>query len=242
MKHYITLIILFFSNNCLAQELDIFQKDFIYQKNSISTRIMYCTNGDKLQKEIVTNYDTKGRLTKRFWFWNGESNFHNVETFYYLDSYLLSRIINSFADSTEETTRFFYENSVLKSSLTVDLNKDTIDYHNYSTRNQVIKTWYMNGKPYRYDTTIYEKPNAKMEYYGIDYSSNNPKYLRWHYRFKNHFDISENLIRTEFKSKLPTTNFTKYVYDKRDLLIKKEEVILSQKQERALRTYYFIYE
>jgi len=155
---------------CSSQELDTFQNDSVYSKNSISRCIMYVVNDNALQKELVTNYNKQGKLIQRTWFWNGDTKFHNTEIFRYSKSGILTTITDSFVDKHVERTKFIYQNKVLTTSVEIDQNGDTTDYRLYPKKGLTIQGWYMSGKPYRYDTTLFEKENIKIEYYGIDYS------------------------------------------------------------------------
>lgn len=100
----------------------------------------------------------------------------------------------------------------------------------------------MEGTSYRYDTTIFEKENVKLEYYGIDCSENTGNCHRWHYKLSNDFDLHGNLIKVTSKVETPNTSFTSYVYDKRNLLTKKQEVVYIKKREVIRAEYYFTYE
>ena len=203
---------------------------------------MYIKNGKNLQKEQVIRYNKKGQMITRTWFWNGEKNFHNTESFYYSISVQLKSINNSFADGTVEKTFYIYTNQSLKYSVSINQNKDTVDYQTYPNQKKVIKRWYMDGQAYRFDTTIFEKENVKLEYYGIDYNSVDSIPMKWHYIFKNKFNNNGSLIRTEYTSSVPTNSYTNYSYDKRGLLIKKEDVFYIKKEPGILLTYYFSYE
>jgi len=171
--------------------------------------------GKEKQKELVTYYNPSGQKTKQYWYWNGEDKFHNVETFTYSENGTLTSLIDSFANGNIEMTNYVYENNVLKSQVTLNQQNDTCDFRVYPSRNVTIKCWYMQGKPYRIDTTVFEKENAKSEYYGTDYSDN----TKWHYRFSNKFDSKGNLTSVEN----PHVSSTSYSYDNRNLLVKKQE-------------------
>lgn len=226
---------------CYSQELDIFQNDTIYAKNRISTRTMYSVNGSTLQKEIVTHYNFRGQKIKQFWFWNGEKDFHNVETFNYSNNGQLSSLIDTSADANIEITTFYYENNNLQKRITLN-DKDTSDFRTYPNQSTTIKCWYMAGKPYRFDTTIFEKENVKLEYWGSEISQNPDKIFRWHYNFKNEFDEKGNLVKVSAKVEKPYKSFTRYIYDERGLLIKKQEIIFIKKKETIQMQYYFTYD
>jgi len=227
---------------CNSQELDIFQNDSIYSKNRIAVRRMYSINGPTLQKEIVTYYNPSGQKVKQFWYWNGDKDFHNVETFQYSKDGAISRLVDSFADGNIQTTNYFYENNTLIGQVTTDQNNDTCDFRTYPNKTTTIQRWYMNGKPYRYDTTVFERENVKLEYYGIDCSDNIGKGDSWHYKFSNDFDSHGNLLKVSSKVEKPYTSFTRYVYDKRNLLIKKQEIFYIKKRETIRTEYHFTYE
>ena len=107
MNHLVTVLAILTCHFCYSQEKDIFQNDSIYMKNKIAVRIMYSINDGALQKEMVTQYNSRGQIIKQYWFWNGDSNFHNVETFYYSTLNLLTTLIDSFSDGSLEKTRLF---------------------------------------------------------------------------------------------------------------------------------------
>lgn len=226
---------------CYSQELDIFQSDTIYSKHKISKRTMFSVNGSTLQKEIVTHYNFTGQKIKQFRFWNGEKEFHNVETFYYSNNGQISSLIDSSADGNVEITVFFYNNADLQKRITLN-NNDTTDLRTYPNQNTTIKCWYMAGKPYRFDTTIFEKQNAKLEYWGSTISQNPYKVFRWHYNFKNEFDEHGNLVKVSAKVEKPYRSFTRYIYDERGLLITKQEIIYIKKKETIQMQYYFTYD
>ena len=198
---------------------------------------MFSVNDNTLQKEIVTHYNSAGKKVKQFWYWNGESDFHNVETFYYLNDGLISSLIDSSADGNIETTTYNYENGNLKNQITLNKQHDTSDFRFYTEKNITIQRWYANGKPYRFDTTIFEKENVKLEYYGTDNSDS----LKWHYKFSNEFDSNGNLIKVALKVEKPYNSFTRYTYDNRNLLIKKQEIFFIKKKEAVQTEYYFTY-
>jgi len=203
---------------------------------------MYLINGSTLQKQLVTYYNTKGQKVKQFWFWNGENQFHNVETFYYSNNGQLTFLIDSTADGNIIFTTFYYDDNynLIKS---VSLNKnDTTDFLTYPNKNTTIKCWYMEGKPYRFDTTIFETATAKMEYWGSEKSQDHDKLFGWHYNFKNEFDEKGNLVKASEKIKKPYKYYTRYIYDERGLLIKKQEIISKRKKETIQSQYYFTYE
>jgi len=57
----------------------------------------------------------------------------------------------------------------------------------------------MTGKPYRFDTTIFESETAKLEYFGSEKSQNPDKLFKWHFNFKNEFDEKGNLVKVSAK-------------------------------------------
>ena len=203
---------------------------------------MYSVNGGILQKQIVTYYNSKGQKVRQFWFWNEEKEFHNVESFYYLDNGLISSLIDSSADGDVEKTTFYYNNSnILQKRVTLS-NTDTTELRTYPNENITIKCWYMSGKPYRFDTTIFEKENAKLEYFGSEKSSSSDKDFTWHYKFKNEFDEKGNLIKISARVEAPYKSFTRYIYDENGLLTKKQEIIFRKRKEIIQTQYYFTYE
>lgn len=238
MKHLVIILAFFSSTFCKAQELDTFQNDSIYAKNSISMRTMHRMNGSKLQKEQVIRYNLSGQMIKRVWFWNGETEPHNIETFNYSNEGLLISVIDSFADGNIEIKTIDYQNDKLVSAVTLDLNKDTVYFCLYPSQRTTIKRWYQSAKPYRFDTTIFERQNIKLDYFGIDTADN----IRWYYKFINEFDESGNLIKVSAKVESPYKTYTRYVYDKRNLLTKKEEVFLRKKKPVVAVSTYFTYE
>jgi len=185
---------------------------------------MYSVYDSTLQKELVTYYNSAGKKIKQFWYWNGDSNFHNVEIFYYSKRELISSLIDSFADRNLETTSYFYENNNLKDQITLDQNNDTCDFRSYPNEKTTIERWYRDGKPYRYDTTIFERENIKLEYYGLEISQNPDDFSRWHYKFFNQFDSNGNLVKVFFGG-TSINSFTKYTYDNQNLLKTKQEVL-----------------
>ena len=202
---------------------------------------MYSVNGSTLQKELVTHYNSAGQLSKLFWYWNGEKDFHNFETFYYSNNRQISSLIDSSADGNVEITTYYYESNNLQKRITLN-NEDTTDFRTYPNISTSIKSWYMAGKPYRFDTTIFEKENAKLEYFGSEISQNPYNVFRWHYNFKNEFDEKGNLVKVFAKVEKPYKSFTKYIYDKRGLLLKKQEIIFIKKKEIIQMQYYFTYD
>jgi hypothetical protein len=235
MRRTIPVILSFFLFHCsYGQELDTYQNDSIYALNKISLTTMYSVQGKEKQKELVTYYNSRGQKTKQYWYWNGEEKFHNVETYLYSKNGMLTSLIDSFADGNIKKTNYVYENSVLKWRVTLNQKKDTCDFRFYPNENTTIKRWYMDGKPYRYDTTVFEKENVKLEYYGIDYSDG----AEWHYKFWNQFDLKGNLIRVE---SLPIS-ITTYNYDSRNLLVKKQERFKFSRKQRIKMEYYFEYQ
>lgn len=203
---------------------------------------MYAVNGSTLQKEIVTHYNPAGKKVKQFWYWNGEKDFHNVETFYYSNNGQLSSLIDSSADGNIEITTFYYDdNHNLQKRVSLRDN-DTTEFRTYPNKNTTIKCWYMSSKAYRFDTTIFEKENAKLEYFGSEISRNTEKAFKWHYHFKNDFDQKGNLIQVSAKIERPFKSFTRYIYDKRGLLIKKQEIMFIKKKATIQSQNYFTYE
>ncbi|AEW00097.1 hypothetical protein A4D02_28815 [Niastella koreensis] len=203
---------------------------------------MYHMNGGTLQKDLVTHYNAAGQKTKQFWFWNGESRFHNVETFYYSRNGLPSSLIDSFADGNIEITTYYYDsNRNLKKRVTLN-KKDTIDFWTYPNKHTTIQRWYMEGKPYRFDTAIYEAETAMLEYFGTNKSQNAARGFKWHYKFKNKFDGKGNLVTVYAKVEKPYNSFTKYIYNKRGLLLKKQEIISVNKKKEIQTEYYFKYD
>ncbi len=79
----------------------------------------------------------------------------------------------------------------------------------------------MNRRPYRFDTTVFERENVKANYYGYDY----PDSIKWNYKYLNQFDSNGNLVKVSLKVAGPHTSFTSYSYDSRNLLFKKQEQI-----------------
>jgi hypothetical protein len=242
MRHLLIILATATCQVCYCQELDIFQNDSIYSKNRISVRTMYHINGHELQKELVTYYNSSGQKIKQFWYWNGDKDFHNVETFQYSKNCSILRLIDSIGDSEVQTTKYYYENNTLTRQIMIDQNNDTCDFRIYPNAKTTIKRWYKEGKPYRYDTTNFEKENVKIEYYGIECSGEPGKCHSLHYRFSNVFDSYGNLVKVSSKVERPYTTFTRYVYDKRNLLIKKQEILYIKKKETINTEYYFLYE
>ena len=150
------LIFVFFFNNSCSQELDTYQNDSIYAKNKISRRTMYFVFGDSSQKETVTEYNPSGKMMRQFWYWNGEKDFHNVETFYYPGNGVIFRATDSTKDGNIKLTTYNYENGILKSQVTFDELHDTCDFRVFPQKNITIRRWYRDGKPCRYDTTVFE--------------------------------------------------------------------------------------
>ena len=203
---------------------------------------MYSVNGSTLQMEIVTHYNPAGQKIKQFWYWNGENDFHNVETFYYSSNGQLSSLIDSSANGKIEITTFYYDDyQKLQERVSLSDN-DTTDFRTYPNENTTIKCWYISGKPYRFDTTIFEKENVKLEYFGSENSHSSDKAFKWHYKFKNGFDEKGNVIKVSVKVEKPYKSFTKYIYDERGLLIKKQEIISHKRKETIQTQSYFTYE
>lgn len=242
MRTFLFIISILTLYNCYSQELDIFQNDSVYSKNKISSRTKYSVNGSTLQKELVTYYNQAGQKTKQFWFWNGDKNFHNVETFIYSTNGQLSSLIDSSADATVEITTFYYDNSQnLKKRVSLQ-GADTTDVRVFPTKNTTIKRWYRSGKPYRFDTTIFEAENVKLEYWGSEISPNSDKEFKWHYIFYNEFDKQGNLTKVSANVERPHKQFTQYIYDKRGLLLRKQEIIFKLKKKIIQTEYYFTYD
>ena len=241
MRHLLTILAIYTFQISYSQELDIFQNDSLYSMNKISSRTMYSLKDTSLQKELVTTYNPTGQKSKQFWYWNGDSNFHNVQTFYYSSTGLISSLIDSFANGTVEITNYFYDNNLLKHQVTLDQNNDTCDFRFYPSKNMTIKRWYMDGKPYRYDTTIFERKNIKFEYYGMERYSGSNDLSRWHYKYINQFDTSGNLVKISFGGRANNST-TKYTYDNRNLLKYKDDVLMKQGKIAMRMQYTFIYE
>jgi hypothetical protein len=241
MRTLLSIIAILTLHNCYSQELDIFQNDSIYFKNKISTRTMYAMNDGKLQKELVTHYNRSGQKIKQFWYWNGEKKFHNVETFYYSNNGQLSSLIDSSADGNIEITTYYYDDTHnLLKRVSLDGN-DTTDVRTYPNQNTTIQRWYRTGKPYRFDTTIFASETAKMEYFGSKKSQNPDELSKWHYNFRNEFDVKGNLVSVSANVETPYKSLTRYTYDKRGLLIKKQEIILMKEKETIKMQYSFTY-
>ena len=202
---------------------------------------MYSVFDSTLQKELVTYYNSAGQKVKQFWYWNGDPNFHNVETFCYLNNGLISSLTDSFAEGNIETTRYFYENNNCKLQVTLNKHNDTCDFRSYPNKNTTIKRWYREGKPYRYDTTIFEKENVELEYYGTENSENPDDITRWHYKFLNRFDLNGNLVKV-FSGGLLANSFTEYIYDNQNLLKKKQQVFINKGKVSLRMEYSFTYE
>ena len=115
--------------------------------NKIAFRTMYSVNGSTLQKELVTHYNSAGQLSKQLWYWNGEKDFHNVETFYYSNNGQISSLIDSSADGNVEITTYCYDSNNLQKRITLN-DKDITDFRTYPNKSTTIKCWYMAGKPY----------------------------------------------------------------------------------------------
>jgi hypothetical protein len=233
MRAILFLILIFICEISSGQELDIFQNDSIYARNKISSRTMYSVDGKTKQKELVTHYNISGQKIKQYWYWNGDKKFHNVETFIYSPNKVLTSLINTFADGTTETTKYVYEKGVLKWEVTIDKKGDTCDYRIYPNKMTTIKRWYRDGKIYRVDTTIFEKDNIKLEYFGTEYSNNS----KWHYKFINEFDTRGNLLRAENRG----ISLANYSYDNKDLLRTKTEVFKFSGNQSMKTEYVFDY-
>ena len=237
MRHIAILVFIFLFEHSYSQELDIYQNDSIYAKNKISKRTMYSVNGETIQKEIVTQYEASGKKLRQFWYWNGEKDFHNVETFYYSNKGLLSSLTDSSANGNVEVTTYNYDNGILRNQVTFNQLHDTSDFRLYPEKNITIQRWYVDDKPYRFDTTLFEQENVKLEYYGIDNSYNS----KWHYSFLNEFDSNGNLVKVLLKQD-PHSSFTKYIYDSRNLLIKKQKILFATHEKAIQSEYLFTYE
>jgi hypothetical protein len=203
---------------------------------------MYSINGSTLQKELVTYYNQAGQKIKQFWYWNGDKDFHNFETFHYSANGQPSSLIDSSADGNVEITTFYYDDSHNLQKRVSLQETDTTDVRTYPNKNTTIKRWYMSGKPYRFDTTIFEAENAKQEYWGSEKSQNSDKDFKWHYNFDNEFDKQGNLIKVSAKVERPHKQFTQYIYDTRGLLIRKQEIIFKRKKKIIQAEYYFTYD
>jgi hypothetical protein len=242
MRILLTIFALLTIEKCFSQELDIIQNDSLYFKNKVTMRTMYSINGSDLQKELVTFYNQIGQKTKQFWYRNGEKDFHNVETFYYSNKGNLTSIIDSNQDGVIEITTINYDkkNNLLNR---ITLNKnDTIDFQIYPNQKTLIKCWYMGGKPYRVDTTIYETTSAEIEYFGLDKLHDCNKPFKWHYYYKNEFDKKGNLIKASGKLQKPFKSFGEYMYNKKGLLINKQTIIYNGNKSKTRMQYYFTYE
>ncbi len=241
MRNIIITIIFYLPKFCTAQELDTLQADSIYAKNAVSRRIMYVLYDNTLQNELVTDYNKHGQMTQRTWFWNGETNFHNSEFFQYNASGSLAAIVDTFVDKHVTRTKFIYQNKVLTASVEIDQNGDTVNYRMYPSEEQTIHRWYRSGKPYRYDTTLFEKRNVKIAFNGKEASFFNSQDLVWHYIYNNYFDAWGNLIRTDYQTDTNAYSSIKYFYNDKGLLLKKESVSNNRAGKRN-ETYYFVYE
>lgn len=241
MKLLIVIIAILGFGSCYAQSFNVFQVDSVYSINKVKARTMYSVRQTGLQKEIVTYYDQLGRKLRQLFFWNGEKDFHNVETFYYSKSGVLSELIDSFANGDIHKTHFLYNHNTLMAQCTIDQKSDTIAFRSYPREDIEIKSWYQDGKPYRFDTTIFEKENVTLKYFGVEHSSSN-EIVRWHYRFFNTFDKNGNLIKVSSNINYFKKSFTRYFYDERSLLVKKQEVIVQDNKEVIDEEYIFKYE
>jgi hypothetical protein len=237
MRIYIVILLLFSFCESYSQELDTYQNDSIYSKNKIYVRTMYTDIGDTLQKELVTYYNSHGKKLKQSWFFNGDLSANNTESFYYLNNGLLSYIINSIADGDTKKTTLFYDNNILKYQVTINSKKDTTDLRSFPGKTTTIQQWYDDGKPYRFDTTDFEKENVKIEYRGVD----NIDGLRWRYNYVNSFDSHGNLIKVDGYLHGLIISSAKYFYDTRQLLIKKEETTFFSTKQHMTIIYTFIY-
>lgn len=199
---------------------------------------MYSVQGKEKQKELVTYYNSRGQKTKQYWYWNGDEQFHNVETFIYSHNGTLTSLIDSSADGNIEKTHYVYKNNILKWKVTLNQQNDTCDFRLYPGKNISIKRWYMEGKLYRIDTTIFERKNVKLEYCGFDYSDN----IKWHYKFLNQFDVNGNLLKVSAKLEGSKNSFTIYSYDNRNLLVKKQEQMQFNSQQIIKAEYNFEYQ
>ena len=194
---------------------------------------MYSVDGKARQKELVTYYNATGQKIKQYWYWNGDKHFHNIEIFIYSPNKVLTSLINTFADGSIETTKYVYENRVLKWELTINQKGDTCDYRIYPNKATTIQRWYREGKLYRVDTTIFEKENVKLENFGTEYSNNS----KWDYKFINVFDAKGNLVRVENRG----ISLANYSYDIRNLLKAKKEVFKFSGNQSINMEYVFEY-
>lgn len=242
MKLFLSIIFIITFDVCYSQELDIFQDDSIYRKNKISTRTMFQLNRDMLQKEIVTYYNLKGQKVKQFWFRNWDKEYNNVETFIYSENGLLINIIDSSREKDIETTTFYYNLDKTPQKRVSIKKTDTSEFRIYPDRLTTIKYWYSSGKPYRIDTTVFEKENVKLEYFGFDQSLRSYNACEWHYRYKNHFDGKGNLIKASTKTGKSQKSIITYTYDDRGLLVSKYEAGFTRRRQMIGMRYYFAYE
>jgi hypothetical protein len=180
---------------------------------------MYLLQSKKKQKELVTYYNPQGKKTKQYWYWNGDKQYHNVETFIYSPEGLLTSLIDSFAEGNVERTKFVYENKTLKWRLTLNQKNDTCNYRIYPDKNTDIQIWYNEGQPYRTDTTVFERENVKLYYRGNELNNG-----RWNYKYANKFDSNGNLLEVAMDK--PMKSRKVYSYNNRNLLVKKEEQML----------------
>jgi hypothetical protein len=242
MKHFLPILGLLAFQFCYSQELDTFQSDSIYATNKINSRTMFIINGNNLQRELITNYNQFGQIRRQIWFMNGE--WHYTQIFNYSDKGLLESIIDSTADNnTAEKSTCVYENGALKYRTTINATGDTSDFRYYPSVHETIKRWYVEGKFYRSDTTLFESPNVQKNYRGAEWSNANNKMHRWNYHFYNKFDENGNLIEVVSEAEKPYYQFAFYFYDRRNLLIKKVDGYTKDpKKKDPTGTSYFIYD
>jgi len=202
---------------------------------------MYAVYNDTLQKELATNYNSKGQLIKRYWFWNGDSNYHNVEIFYYLENGNTNLVLDSFANGDIQRTSFSYNKNKLVSSVTIDNKMDTCNLRYFLGNDTAVHKWYRGKKCYRTDTAIFEKGNVKRRYFGLEYDFSGEA-STWNYYFLNQFDVNGNLIVVRSSSRNPFKYYTKYNYDKNNLLMQKQEIVVENGIPKVTYEYIFKYE
>lgn len=220
---------------------------------------MYSINGNELQKHLVTSYNSLGQKVKQVKYLNGEKDFSNVETFYYSSNGALSSIVDSSNRGYVEVTTFNYnDNNILEFSITKK-DSDTTEFRTYPNQNTIIRRSYY-GMTCRFDTTILEKPNVELEYFGSEasravqyshldsilYDLNDPRIIKrdikWHYIYKNEFDTRGNLIKAKARVEKSHISLVTYAYNEKGLLINKIERYLIRKKTIVYIPHYFIYE